>query len=522
MGSFSGSFGRAGPESDWFEGFARLALTESFLVRRAGQGSVAQLNRLANRLDEGLADARLYAPGGALDPARCRQVVAELHSLWLSIRLHGRELWDHLSMDSQQTLLSLARRAIRVKIPSNNWMAFRRGLFLALYEYDPLGSRFLAMAERCDSALQRLYVDGGWYSDGGRRTFDYYNSMAFHYYELLEVWMARRYEREYPFIDARAVESRAEQFLDDLILLLGPDGQPLRFGRSLTYRTAIGASLSAFVLAFPSNPKSGIYSLALRRLIAFFFPRSFSADGSLEVGWLQNERGVAQAYSGPFSSYWAGKAFVHLLADPVDAGTPPAQEYCRSADVRVLPVPGILVVRRDHEVLAAWIGSQNDATLWERGEIDDWYESAIYSSQRWPGSVKERSDGEIAPSSAGRLRPYSVLRVCHGVDWVGVARRVTVYSRGSGGIARALRFRLRGLAHLPWVRRYTVAYSSGSGLAVVHIHAWVVPLLSVMIKSIVASDADGNPVAVVVDRNDICVEDRIFRVLNGGRIVCLE
>src|SRR5207253_2887983 len=74
----------------------------------------------------------------------------------------------------------------RAAVPANNWVWLRA-----------LVSAFLRRAgaaweprdlEEAEELTERWYAGDGWYSDGRRRNFDYYNGWALHFYPL---WLWR-------------------------------------------------------------------------------------------------------------------------------------------------------------------------------------------------------------------------------------------------------------------------------------------------------------------------------------------
>ena len=98
---------------------------------------------------------------------------------------------------------------------------------------------------RISSSLRKIeewYVGDGWYSDGPRFAFDYYNSFVIHpmYIEALEI-ITEAGKREkignMPGCNFHEAIRRAQRFGVILERLISPEGTLPVFGRSITYRT---------------------------------------------------------------------------------------------------------------------------------------------------------------------------------------------------------------------------------------------------------------------------------------------
>src|SRR5690606_32924950 len=98
----------------------------------------------------------------------------------------------------------------------------------------PHGRRALIEAHLF-TRLEELYRGDGWYSDDGDSTFDYYNSFAFHFYPGVIAHLGGD-------SDLRDLSAeRLSAFLPSLLSLIGADGGPIYFGRSMTYRCAVAS-----------------------------------------------------------------------------------------------------------------------------------------------------------------------------------------------------------------------------------------------------------------------------------------
>ena len=145
---------------------------------------------------------------------------------------------------------------------------------------------------RISSSLRKIeewYVGDGWYSDGPRFAFDYYNSFVIHpmYIEALEV-ITEAGKREkignMPGCNFHEAIRRAQRFGVILERLISPEGTLPVFGRSITYRT--GSLQTLALLAWrnwlPEELSNGQVRTAMTAVIQRMFGdgRNFNTAGS--------------------------------------------------------------------------------------------------------------------------------------------------------------------------------------------------------------------------------------------------
>jgi GT2 family glycosyltransferase len=274
-------------------------------------------------------------------PSKQPSLAVEAASLALALWLHPA-LWDGLDEVPRRTLVAWFEDALIVAAAKrNNWLLF----CLVIEQFlDAKGAGSHASANVAADAARRIelqYRGQGWYTDGDVGTFDYYNAFAFHYYPHMVTFLGGTV----PHHDQ--VLSHTREFNAQVLDLIGTQGAPVKFGRSLTYRWGIAASLSAEALV-TSDPGVVRENLAAAMRMTEWFVGEHSLDqGRLRLGWTEADSGVAQEYSGPVASYWAAKGMVGLLLDPTHPGWQHSTLVPRHSTVRVLDVPGLLVMRSD-------------------------------------------------------------------------------------------------------------------------------------------------------------------------------
>ena len=87
-----------------------------------------------------------------------------------------KQLWEPLDATTKQRIIAELKQLRRVKPPYTNWLLFaamnEAFLMMVGEDYDPM---------RLDLTIKKInewYVGDGWYADGERFHFDYYNSFV--------------------------------------------------------------------------------------------------------------------------------------------------------------------------------------------------------------------------------------------------------------------------------------------------------------------------------------------------------
>ncbi|MFF3499654.1 DUF2264 domain-containing protein [Streptomyces sp. NPDC003247] len=288
----------SGRLSDGLEGYARTFLLAAF--RR----DETVLERYAEGLEAGVSGVwpRIEDHG---------QPLVEAASIALALRLTRPLLWDRLDDRVRQRAAGWLADALTAKPYPCNWELFpvTVGGFLDAAGCATDAAR--AAVERGLDRIEQWYVADGWYTDGERRAFDYYNGWAMHLYPVLHAWLAD---------DPRLLDlygGRLARHLADHARLFGGDGAPVRQGRSLTYRFATTAPLWLGALTGHTPLPPGETRRLASGALKYFLERgAVDGRGLLTLGWHGPDPSVLQGYSGPASPYWASKGFLGLLLPP--------------------------------------------------------------------------------------------------------------------------------------------------------------------------------------------------------------
>lgn len=408
----------SGLASDGLEGFARTFLLAAFRV--AGEGGADPDGVLDRYRDGLLAGADPASPEAWPRIADRGQPIVESASVVIGLHFTRPWLWDTLDAREQALVCDWLAGATGAETPDNNWVLFR----LVVQE-------FLASAGRepyqpdIDHALQRLerwYLGGGWYRDGGGDNFDYYVGWAMHLYPVIWTFML---ERRDPVLARQYRAEFAERlglFLEDYVYFFGGSGSPVFQGRSLIYRFGAAAPLwlGAWLDANPVDP-GAVRRIASGALKFFVDGGAFGPDDTLGLGWLTPFEPMVQHYSGGASPYWASNGFVGLLV-PADNPVWTAREQRapveRRDTVRVLERPGFVLASTsaDGIVRLANHGSDHHPTI-EPGD-DAHYSRLDYSSHTAPAYTAEPLDNHIAVvvdgAASRRMRILRRRPIVHG------------------------------------------------------------------------------------------------------------
>ncbi|KAH6675843.1 hypothetical protein B0J14DRAFT_587427 [Halenospora varia] len=208
--------------------------------------------------------------------------------------------------------------------PQNNWLWFRVMANLALVK--SCGVPYEELKASMDADLEVLdtyYVGGGWASDGSwcedRKQMDYYSgSFAIQFSQCVYV----KYAAD---IDPKRVEvykDRARSFALDFWRYFDKNGASIPFGRSLTYRFAMGGFWAAVAMAeidLPAPLTPGVVKGLLLRHLRYWAskPDIFYPDGTLNIGFMYPNMYMCEDYNSPQSPYWCMKTFI-MLALPED------------------------------------------------------------------------------------------------------------------------------------------------------------------------------------------------------------
>ena len=231
-------------------------------------------------------------------------------------------LWKPLSATTKRRIVEEIQGLRRISPPYQNWILFaamnEAFLFSIGEQWDPM---------RVDLAIKKFlewYVGDGWYGDGERFHFDYYNSYVIHpmLVQILQTLAAGKpeFNNLKPAEELALAIKRAQRYAEHLERMIGPDGAYAAAGRSLTYRTAVHQPLGHLAwqgLLPPTLPPGQVRAatMAAQRRV-FADPSNFNAEGYLTIGFARHQPGLGDIYSNAGSMYIASESLLALGLAP--------------------------------------------------------------------------------------------------------------------------------------------------------------------------------------------------------------
>ena len=254
---------------DGLEGYARTFLLAAYrLAGAGGQVSGDLVERYLSGLQAGTdpASDEMWPV-----PSDHSQAIVEAASIAIALYETRRWIWSHLPEAAKQHVVTWLLAAANARVWPNNWLLFPVVIHTFLKS---VGAPYRqGIIERHLRAVEKLYRGEGWYSDGGRHNFDYYNGWAFHFY----LYHCSRMER-HDSPSAKNHRERLRLYLAQHQYLFAEDGAPIYHGRSLTYRFAVLAPLWAGALWKSVGLMPGVLRCMANKTLLYFLHRGVLAD----------------------------------------------------------------------------------------------------------------------------------------------------------------------------------------------------------------------------------------------------
>ncbi|MEJ1155999.1 DUF2264 domain-containing protein [Microbacterium marmarense] len=295
---------RNGRRFDSMEGFSRSLLLLSFLREDRSSTVSTQFEKYRR----GIVAGSGLGSGSWPRPKDFGQAIVESASIALALAIAPARLWSPLSADEKMQVASYLTSAARCAVYPNNWVMFPAVVARSLASLGLPMSDERVYISRARVRLEQLYESDGWYSDGGKDRFDYYNNFAFHFYPPLLSLL------ELDLVDRDVTASRLRDFTRTAYGYFSADGRMVYKGRSLVYRFGTTAPFWLAEMLGCSDLPSGSARILGERVF-----QRLQSDGGWESGlftysWAAGGHVDRQPYSGPSSPLWNAKGFVGLLA----------------------------------------------------------------------------------------------------------------------------------------------------------------------------------------------------------------
>lgn len=270
------------------------------------------------------------------------QHLVELAAIGFALCFVSEHIWNPLLDEAKENLSKFLLKARENEFPHCNWKFFRIMIDLGLDKVGVAYDKSLTEAYMAD--IDTMYIDEGWYGDGGNNRIDYYNPFALHFYGMIYYLAMKDRDPE----RSSKYKSRALLFAKQFIHWFSDDGACIPFGRSCTYRFAVDGfwGMLACVTRADETPVipwgvlKGVYLRHLRWWSKQ--PVSYFKTNILSVGFSYPNQFMCENYNSPQSPYWCLKAFASLILPESHPFWTSKEEPLLLEDVN-LKVPGMLI-----------------------------------------------------------------------------------------------------------------------------------------------------------------------------------
>ncbi|WP_293130305.1 DUF2264 domain-containing protein [Moritella sp.] len=224
------------------------------------------------------------------------QRTCESADLALALWLSKAATWDMFTLAEQKQVICWFKQASKVKTVDNNWHLFSltvEFVILALTDENTISHD---KYER----IKEFHVGAGWFRDGAKGNYDFYNAWGFHY----SLYWLQQINPDY---DAGFIRDTLAEFSDSYRYFFTPEGLPF-FGRSACYRLAAAAPLLAAVDSHAGEIQVGEAKRAFATNLKYFISQGAMRNGAPTQGLFADDARLMDNYSGPASSFWSLRA----------------------------------------------------------------------------------------------------------------------------------------------------------------------------------------------------------------------
>jgi hypothetical protein len=241
-----------------------------------------------------------------------------------------KQLWEPLDTLTKQRYIAEFQQLRRINPPYTNWLLFSATVETFLLSIDASPDMY-----RIHSAIRKIeewYVGDGWYSDGERFAFDYYNSYVIQpmYFQVLNVLVSKKRLSQEKTLELAL--KRMQRYAMILERMISPEGSFPVFGRSMTYRLGVFQPLAllAWKEQLPEELPEGQARTALTATMRRMFAvaGNFNEKGFLQIGFAGHQPNLADSYTNNGSLYLTSEVFLPLgLPANHPFWTSPAQDW---------------------------------------------------------------------------------------------------------------------------------------------------------------------------------------------------
>lgn len=291
---------------DAMEGCSRVIPTLAAWIHQNKTKSIPSLSQNGKALDVThwlkqafLAGTSSSHPGYWGKLGNYDQRICESADLALALWLSRQYVWDTFNESEKQQVVNWFQQVNDCQTVDNNWHLFPLTVQLVI---KALTGNDHVQQERY-TRTKEFYVGEGWFRDGAKGNFDFYNAWGFHYSLY---WL----DQIDPEFDPEFIRTTMREFCNSYLHLFTPKGLPL-FGRSACYRLSVAAPLLASLDSPPEDGNAlcvGQVKRAFRTSLDYFIANGALEYGSPTQGVFADDARLVDNYSGPASSFWSLRA----------------------------------------------------------------------------------------------------------------------------------------------------------------------------------------------------------------------
>ncbi|WP_019617100.1 DUF2264 domain-containing protein [Psychromonas ossibalaenae] len=224
------------------------------------------------------------------------QRVCESADLALALWLSKEQVWDSFNCGQQRQVLDWFKQVNHCQTVDNNWHLFPLTVQVVIKSLTGEDCVDQTKYQR----VKEFYVGDGWFRDGAKGNYDYYNAWGF-FYSLY--WL----DQIDPHLDRQFIHQSLSDFAAGYRYFFTPQGMPF-FGRSACYRLAASAPLLAAVDQGADALTAGEAKRAFHCNLRYFIANGAFVNGAPTQGLFDDDVRLVDNYSGPASSFWSLRA----------------------------------------------------------------------------------------------------------------------------------------------------------------------------------------------------------------------
>lgn len=221
------------------------------------------------------------------------------------------QIWPRLSKKTQERIIMHLKSSRKIKAMEKNWLMFAAIREAALLEFT--GDYDAYHINHAIERHEEWYKGDGWYGDGKRLHFDYYNSYVIHPMLVDVLTVLHNKGIENPLYNKEMIRFR--RMAEQQERLINADGTFPAIGRSICYRTGAFHLLgqAALMHQLTKHLRPAQVRCALTAMYKkVFVPETFDKDHWLVLGLCGHQPQLADKYVSTGSLYMATLSFLPL------------------------------------------------------------------------------------------------------------------------------------------------------------------------------------------------------------------